>query len=55
MTMNVKCPECEEIVPLPGGLALSGIENNPNWKGVQCPYCFESIPAQKVKEVFSNR
>lgn len=55
----VECYECEHTVELPNGLALSEIDDNPGWKGVSCPWCYElgddtTISAKRVAAAFGQ-
>jgi len=54
---RVECHECGHEVQLPSGLALSARDENPDWKGVRCPWCDEYgdetvISAEDVAEAF---
>lgn len=53
----VECGNCGNDVELPNGLFLSEYRDNPGWKGVSCPWCYElgdehTIPPEKIKKAF---
>lgn len=56
---SVECPGCGLQVDLPSGLAMSAVGENPAWKGVSCPWCFQkgestTISADDVRAAFQG-